>query len=46
MGQKYCVRNNSHKSEPFEFVNFINYWITGKNDRKTSEPVMYMGSYN
>ena len=22
-------------------VNFIDYWITGKNDRKTSEPVIF-----
>ena len=29
-----------------EFDNLINYWITGKNDRQTSEPIMYMGSYN
>ena len=38
MGQKYCVNNNSHTSEPNEFVILINYWITGKNDRQTSEP--------
>ena len=37
MGQKYCVNNNSHTSEPNEFVILINYWITGKNDRQTSE---------
>ena len=44
MGQKYCVNNNSQTSEPNEFVNLINYWITGKYDRQTSEPDDYMGS--
>ena len=38
MGQKYCVNNSSQTSEPDEFINFIDYWITGKNDRQTSEP--------
>ena len=39
MGHKYCIKNNSHTSEPDEFFNLI--WlirIKDKNDRKTSEP--------
>jgi hypothetical protein len=25
---------------PMNFVNFIDYWITGKNDRQTSGPIL------
>jgi hypothetical protein len=28
---------SSKPSEPDELVNLSNYWITGKNDRQTSE---------
>jgi hypothetical protein len=34
MGQKYSVKNNSHTSEPDEFVILL-IRITGKNGRQT-----------
>jgi len=35
MGQKYCVNNNSHTSEPDKLLILL-IRITGKNDRQTS----------
>ncbi len=39
MGQKYCVNNNSHTSEPNEFVNFLIIGLQAKMTVKPLSPI-------